>query len=174
MTEPKSAAEPAAKSEPPAPAPPQTPVEQQDLVTTATAEGNLKTLLELAQWAEVLDEVRGGGSYTILAPTDEAFAKVPADKLQALKEDKGLLRQVLLHHAIADVKLTAQQLVDRQRVMPFVQPDLEITRDDGTVSIGGAHIIKADIDCSDGMLHVIDKVLIPEPVSPPPEERAKE
>jgi uncharacterized surface protein with fasciclin (FAS1) repeats len=165
-----------APAQPPAEVPPTAPAappELTDLISTAHSLGNLSTLLELANLAALLDEARAGGPYTILAPDNEAFAKLPADQLEQLKANPAWLRQVVLHHVISDAKLSAADLAAKATPMPLIGPELKITKEADTVHVDGARIEQADIECVRGVIHVIDQVLIPPDVLAAMEEAKK-
>lgn len=133
---------------------------QKDLVDVAVAAGSFKTLVAAVQAANLVDVLKRPGPLTVLAPTDEAFAKIPKADLDALMKDKAKLAQVLQYHvltgnvAAADLKMmkdfgTAQG----QRI--------QITSSGNTLKINNATVIKADISASNGVIHVIDTVLLP-------------
>ena len=96
----------------------------------------------------------------MFAPTDAAFAKVPKATLQALAKDKAKLRAVLLYH-VAKGKLTAAKVVKLHSVKTLNGQSLKVRVSHGTVTVGGARVITADIGASNGVIHVINKVLIP-------------
>ena len=130
-----------------------------DIVETAAAAGDFKTLLKAVKAAGLVDTLKGPGPFTLFAPTDEAFAKLPAGTLDALLKDKEKLKKVLTYHVVpgkvmaADVvKLTSAKSVEGQ--------DLAIDASDG-VKVSGAKVVKTDILASNGVIHVIDTVLIP-------------
>ena len=131
------------------------------MIETARNVGQLNTLLEFADLAQLLEEARAGGPYTIVVPSDEAFALLPANELELLKANKNLLRQVVLHHVISDVKLTVAELALRSTVTPLTGPELTITKEASAVRVDGATISQGDIECVRAMIHVIDRVLIP-------------
>ena len=145
----------------PPPVAPPTPPALQPMIETAQNLGNLTRLLELADLAKLLDEAKVGGPYTVLAPDDEAFARLPADQLQQLKANRNLLRQVVLHHVISDAKLSVADLVARQTFQPLTGPELRITKEGEAVRVDDAQISRRDIECVGVMIHVIDRVLIP-------------
>lgn len=133
---------------------------QKDIVEVAVAAGSFKTLVAAVQAANLVDVLKRPGPLTVLAPTDEAFAKIPKADLDALMKDKAKLAQVLQYHvltgnvAAADLKMmkdfgTAQG----QRI--------QITSSGNTLKINNATVIKADISASNGVIHVIDTVLLP-------------
>jgi uncharacterized surface protein with fasciclin (FAS1) repeats len=131
------------------------------MIETAQKLGNLTRLLELADLAKLLDEAKVGGPYTVLAPDDEAFARLPADQLEQLKANPNLLRQVVLHHVIADAKLSVADLAARPAFQPLTGPELRITLEGDAVRVDDAQISRRDVECVGAMIHVIDRVLIP-------------
>jgi len=133
-----------------------------DIVSTAVAAGNFNTLATALQAAGLVETLKGEGPFTVFAPTDAAFAKIPRDVLADLlkPENKSKLVDVLTYHVVpgkvlaADVvKLTAATTVNGQRI------DVRVV--EGTVSIDGSKIEKTDILCSNGVIHVIDTVVMP-------------
>jgi uncharacterized surface protein with fasciclin (FAS1) repeats len=133
---------------------------KQDIVETATAAGKFKTLTSLLKQAGLAGTLQGKGSYTVFAPTDAAFAKVPKATLQALGQDKAKLRSVLLYH-VAKGKLTAAKVVKRSSVKTLNGQSLRIRVSGDKVTVGGARVTKPDVAASNGVIHVINKVLIP-------------
>jgi uncharacterized surface protein with fasciclin (FAS1) repeats len=133
---------------------------KKDIVETATAAGKFKTLASLLKQAGLAGTLQGKGSYTVFAPTDAAFAKVPKATLQALGQDKAKLRSVLLYH-VAKGKLTAAKVVKRSSVETLNGQSLRIRVSGGNVTVGGARVITPDVAASNGVIHVINKVLIP-------------
>jgi uncharacterized surface protein with fasciclin (FAS1) repeats len=131
-----------------------------DIVATATAAGKFKTLTSLLKQAGLAGTLQGKGPYTVFAPTDAAFAKVPKATLQALGKDKAKLRSVLLYH-VAQGKLTAAKVVKRSSVKTLNGQSVRIRVSGGKVTIGGARVITPDVAASNGVIHVINKVLIP-------------
>jgi uncharacterized surface protein with fasciclin (FAS1) repeats len=133
---------------------------KKDIVETATAAGKFKTLTSLLKQAGLAGTLQGKGSYTVFAPTDAAFAKVPKATLQALGQDKAKLRSVLLYHVVKG-KLTAAKIVKRSSVKTLNGQSLRIRVSGGKVTVGGARVITPDVAASNGVIHVINKVLIP-------------
>lgn len=131
-----------------------------DIVATATAAGKFKTLTSLLKQAGLAGTLQGKGPYTVFAPTDAAFAKVPKATLQALGKDKAKLRSVLLYH-VAQGKLTAAKVVKRSSVKTLNGQPVRIRVSGGKVTIGGARVITPDVAASNGVIHVINEVLIP-------------
>jgi uncharacterized surface protein with fasciclin (FAS1) repeats len=133
---------------------------KQDIVATATATGKFKTLTSLLKQAGLAGTLQGKGSYTVFALTDAAFAKVPKETLQALGKDKAKLRSVLLYH-VAKGKLTAAKVVKRDSVKTLNGQSVRIRVSGDKVTVGGARVTMPDVTASNGVIHVINKVLIP-------------
>jgi len=134
---------------------------ESNIVQTAAGAGQFKTLLKLAKQAGLVGALEGKGPLTVFAPTDAAFAKVPKATLQALAKDKAKLRAVLLYHVVQG-KITAAKVVKLHSVKTLNGQALKVrVTSHGTVTVGGARVIMADIRASNGVIHVIDKVLIP-------------
>ena len=131
-----------------------------NIVQTAVAAGQFKTLVKLVKQAGLAGTLQGKGPFTVFAPTDAAFAKVPKSTLAALAKDKAKLRAVLLYH-VAKGKLTAAKVVKLHSIKTLNGQSLKVRVNHGTVTIGGARVVKADIGASNGVIHVINKVLIP-------------
>jgi uncharacterized surface protein with fasciclin (FAS1) repeats len=137
-----------------------TPAAKRNIVQTAIAAGQFKTLTKLVKDAGLASALQAKGPYTVFAPTDAAFAKVPKATLLALATDKAMLRAVLLLH-VAKGKLTAAKIVKLHSIKTLNGQSLKVRVSHGTVTVGGARVIKADIRTSNGVIHVINKVLIP-------------
>jgi len=133
---------------------------QRNIVQTAVAAGQFKTLTKLLKEAGLARALQAKGPYTAFAPTDAAFAKVPKATLAALAKDKAKLRAVLLYH-VAKGKLTAAKVVKLHSIKTLNGQSLKVRVSHGTVTVGGARLIKTDIGASNGVIHVINKVLIP-------------
>jgi uncharacterized surface protein with fasciclin (FAS1) repeats len=138
------------------------PVADGTIVETAVAAGNFKTLVAAVQAAELVDTLNGKGPFTVFAPTDEAFAKLPKGTLEMLlkPENKAKLAAILTYHVVpgsvkaADVvKLKNAATVQGQRV--------DIKVDAGKVMVDGANVVATDVACSNGVIHVIDTVILP-------------
>jgi len=132
----------------------------QDIVDVAVEAGSFNTLVAAVQAAGLVDTLKSEGPFTVFAPTDEAFAKLPAGTVEALLQDKEKLTAILLYHVVpgrvtaADVvKLTSAATVNGQSVKIMVK--------DGTVWIDDAEVVTADIEASNGIIHVIDTVILP-------------
>jgi uncharacterized surface protein with fasciclin (FAS1) repeats len=131
-----------------------------NIVQTAVAAGQFKTLTKLVKEAGLAGALQAKGPFTVFAPTDAAFTKVPKATLAALVKDKAKLRAVLLYH-VAKGKLTAAKVVKLQSIKTLNGHSLKVRVSHGTVTVGGARLIKTDIGASNGVIHVINKVLIP-------------
>jgi len=131
-----------------------------NIVQTAVAAGQFKTLVKLVKQAGLAGTLQGKGPFTVFAPTDAAFAKVPKSTLAALAKDKAKLRAVLLYH-VAKGKLTAGKVVKLRSIKTLNGQSLKVRVNHGTVTIGGARVVTADIGASNGVIHVINTVLIP-------------
>jgi uncharacterized surface protein with fasciclin (FAS1) repeats len=132
---------------------------QKNIVDTAVAAGQFKTLTALVQQAGLVRTLSGHTRYTVFAPTDAAFAKLPKATLDALAKDPAKLRKVLLHHVVRG-RLTAAKVVKRKSLRTL-NGRVTVRVRNGKVSVGGAHVVTADVGASNGVIHVIDKVLIP-------------
>jgi uncharacterized surface protein with fasciclin (FAS1) repeats len=131
-----------------------------DIVDTAVAAGNFKTLAKALTEAGLVETLKGKGPFTVFAPTDEAFAKLPKGTLDALLKDKKKLTEILTYHVVggavkaADAaKLTSAKTVNGKSIA--------IKAKGGAVMIDNAKVTTADIAASNGVIHVIDTVLIP-------------
>jgi uncharacterized surface protein with fasciclin (FAS1) repeats len=133
---------------------------KKDIVETAVEAGQFDTLTSLLKQAGLVKTLKGKGPYTVFAPTDAAFAKVPQETLDELGQDKAKLRSVLLYHVVGR-KLTAAKIVKRRSVKTLNGQRVRIRVRGETVRVGGARVTTADVGASNGVIHVINKVLIP-------------
>lgn len=133
---------------------------EKDIVDTAIGAGNFKTLVKLVQEAGLVDALRGEGPFTVFAPTDAAFAKLPKATVDALLKDKEALRQVLLYHVVSG-KVTSDQVVNLKSAKTLQGSNIRINASKGKVKINQANVVKADIHCTNGVIHVIDRVILP-------------
>ena len=133
-----------------------------DIVDTAVA-ANFKTLVAAVKAAGLVDTLKGPGPFTVFAPTDEAFAKLPPGTLETLlkPENKAKLQSILTYHVVAG-KVMAQDVVKLDSATTVEGQSISIKTLDGGVMVNGARVIKADIETSNGVIHVIDAVLLPE------------
>ena len=142
------------------PAAPQAPAANKHIVQTAVDAGQFKTLVSLVKKAGLASTLSGKGPFTVFAPTDAAFAKVPKSTLSALAKDKAKLKAVLLYH-VASGKVTASKVVKLDSVKTLQGQSAKVRVSNGKVFIGGARVTSPDVMASNGVIHVINKVLIP-------------
>jgi uncharacterized surface protein with fasciclin (FAS1) repeats len=131
-----------------------------NIVETAGAAGKFKTLTSLLKRAGLVKTLQGKGPYTVFAPTDAAFDKVPNATLAWLGRDKAALRSVLLLH-VAEGRLNAAKVTKRRSVKTLNGQRLATRVRGGEVFVGGARIVTADVAASNGVIHAINKVLLP-------------
>jgi uncharacterized surface protein with fasciclin (FAS1) repeats len=131
-----------------------------NIVQTAVAAGQFKTLVALVKQAGLAGALSGKGQLTVFAPTDAAFAKVPKKTLAALGKNKAQLKAVLLYHVVKG-KVTAAQAGMLTSATTLEGAALPIRTSGGKVFVGGAQVVKADVMASNGVIHVINKVLLP-------------
>jgi uncharacterized surface protein with fasciclin (FAS1) repeats len=129
-----------------------------DIVDTAVAAGSFKTLAAALQAAGLVDTLKGKGPFTVFAPTDEAFAKVPKADLDALLKDKAKLTAVLTYHVVPG-KVMASDV--KAGMVKTVQGSSMKVSTSGGVMVDNAKVIKTDIVADNGVIHVIDSVIIP-------------
>lgn len=130
-----------------------------DIVDTAIAAGSFKTLATALTKADLVETLKGDGPFTVFAPTDEAFAKLPKDKLEAILADKELLTSILTYHVVAG-KVAAKEVMKLESATTVQGSSVAISIDGG-VKVNDANVIKTDIMTSNGIIHVIDTVLVP-------------
>jgi uncharacterized surface protein with fasciclin (FAS1) repeats len=133
---------------------------QGDLVQTARDAGQFKTLTKLLKRAGLVSALRQPGPYTVFAPTDAAFAKVPKKTLAALQRDKAKLKAVLLYHVVSG-KVTAADVVKLSKAKTLNGKSVRIRVRDGKVYVDKARVITPDVMASNGVIHVVNRVLIP-------------
>ena len=133
-------------------------VQAKDIVDTAVAAGSFKTLATALGAAGLVDTLKGKGPFTVFAPTDEAFAKIPKADLDALLKDKVKLTAVLTYHVVAGKVMAAD--VKAGKVKTVQGSDLTVTTMGG-VQVNGANVVKTDIVADNGVIHVIDSVVMP-------------
>lgn len=134
-----------------------------DIVDTAVAAGSFKTLATALTEAGLVETLKGPGPYTVFAPTDEAFAKLPEGTLQALLMDKEKLTKILLYHVVPGA-VKADQVVKLSSAATAAGMPVRIAVSGGAVTVDNANVLQADIEASNGVIHVIDAVLIPQGV----------
>lgn len=134
--------------------------EKKDIVATAVEAGSFKTLAAALGAADLVKTLQGPGPFTVFAPTDEAFAKLPAGTVDALLKDVPKLKGILTYHVVAgDVR--AAQVVKMSGAKTLQGQELKIHAADGKVKVDDATVVKTDIVCSNGVIHVIDAVVLP-------------
>jgi uncharacterized surface protein with fasciclin (FAS1) repeats len=133
-----------------------------DIVDTAVAAGSFNTLAKALQAADLVDTLKGAGPFTVFAPTDEAFAKLPAGTLDDLlkPENKEKLKAILTYHVVTG-NVMAAQAMKLNSAKTVNGKELTIKTEGGKVMINDATVTKADIHASNGVIHVIDTVLLP-------------
>ena len=124
--------------------------------------GSFTTLAKALQAADLVDTLKGDGPFTVFAPTDEAFAKLPKGTVEGLlkPENKEKLKGILTYH-VAAAKAMSSDLSDGQDVKTVNGKSVKVSIDGKTVMVGDAKVVKADIAASNGVIHVIDAVLLP-------------
>lgn len=135
---------------------------EKDIVTTAVEDGSFKTLAAALKAGGLVETLQGKGPFTVFAPTDEAFAKLPAGTVERLlkTENKAQLVSVLTYHVVAG-KVAAAQVVKLDAAATVNGQRVNIKVDEGNVQVDQATVVKADIHCSNGIIHVVDQVLLP-------------
>lgn len=135
---------------------------QKDIVETAVAAGSFKTLTAALQAAGLVDTLKGNGPFTVFAPTDAAFEKLPAGTVESLlkPENKARLTAILTYHVVPGRVLAAQATGMSSAPTVNGQP-LAIASEHGMVTVADARLVKTDLLCSNGVIHVIDTVLLP-------------
>ncbi|MCD6665368.1 MAG: fasciclin domain-containing protein [Hydrogenophaga sp.] len=129
-----------------------------DIVDTAVAAGNFKTLATALQAAGLVDTLKGKGPFTVFAPTDAAFAKVPKADLDALLADKAKLTAVLTYHVVPGKVMAADVKAGKVKTVQGSELTVSTT---GGVKVDAANVVKTDIVADNGVIHVIDSVVIP-------------
>jgi uncharacterized surface protein with fasciclin (FAS1) repeats len=130
------------------------------IVETAVNAGNFKTLVAAVQAAGLVDTLNGTGPFTVFAPTDEAFAKLPEGTVEGLLGDKEKLTKILTYHVVSGKVMAAD--VSGMTEAPSLEGGMLKVDTSNGVMINDAHVVTADIECSNGVIHVIDTVLLPQ------------
>tara|TARA_B110000914_G_scaffold48856_1_gene41703 strand:+ start:74 stop:562 length:489 start_codon:yes stop_codon:yes gene_type:complete len=133
---------------------------KKDIVDTAVAAGDFSTLVTAVKAAGLVETLKGEGPFTVFAPTDAAFAKVPTETLNALLADKAALANVLTYHVVAG-KVMAADVVKLTSAVTVQGQAVSIEVKDGKVYVNGAQVVATDIKASNGVIHVIDAVILP-------------
>lgn len=133
---------------------------KKDIVTIALEAGSFNTLATALTKAGLIETLKGDGPFTVFAPTDEAFAKLPKGTVENLLNDKEALTKILLYHVVSG-KVTAKDVVKLNSASTLSKSDVKIKVKDGKVFINNAQVTTADVMGSNGVIHIIDTVLIP-------------
>lgn len=130
-----------------------------DIVDTAVAAGSFKTLVAAVQAANLVETLKGTGPFTVFAPTDAAFAKLPAGTVESLLNDIPQLTKILTYHVVAG-KVMAADVMGLKSAKTVQGQEISIDTSNG-VKVDGATVTQADIVCDNGVIHVIDSVILP-------------
>ncbi len=131
-----------------------------DIVDTAVAAGSFNTLATALKAAGLVETLKGKGPFTVFAPTDDAFRKLPAGTLEKLLADKAQLTKVLTYHVVAG-KVLAVDVVKLKEAKTVEGSSVKISVKDGKVKVDGANVVKTDVGASNGVIHVLDAVILP-------------
>lgn len=131
-----------------------------NLVETAIEAGNFKTLIKAVQEAGLVDTLSSDGPFTIFAPTDDAFSKLPTGTIDNLLKDKEKLTNILTYHVVPD-KVMANEVANLNYAKTVNGKEVQIDTSKG-VKIDKANVVKSDIECTNGVIHIIDNVLLPD------------
>lgn len=133
-----------------------------DIIDTAVAAGSFKTLASAVTAAGLIDTLKGTGPFTVFAPNDEAFAKLPAGTVDDLLKDIPKLKAILTYHVVAGKVMAADVLkMDGQSATTVNGETLQISTTGGLKLNGNVHVTKTDIECTNGVIHIVDTVLLP-------------
>ena len=134
----------------------------QNIIDTAVAAGSFKTLAAALTAAGLVDTLNSAGPFTVFAPTDDAFAKLPAGTVDKLLKDVPKLTAILTYHVLSGKVMAADVMkMDGKTAKTVNGADLKISTQGGVNLNGSVHVTKTDIDCSNGVIHVVDAVLMP-------------
>ena len=133
-----------------------------DIIDTAIAAGSFKTLASALTAADLVDTLKGHGPFTVFAPSDDAFAKLPAGTVESLLKDVEKLKSILTYHVVSGKVMAVDVMkMDGKSAKTVNGAELKITTQGGVKLNGNVHVTKTDIDCSNGVIHVVDSVLMP-------------
>jgi len=132
-----------------------------DIIDTATGAGNFSALVSAVKAADLVDTLKGDGPFTVFAPTDGAFAKIPSAQLKALLADKQALTRVLTYHVVPG-KIMAQEVMNMGRASTVQGQSIDISVESNKVFVDAAQILTTDIKASNGIIHAIDTVIMPD------------
>lgn len=131
-----------------------------DIIETAKAAGSFNTLAKAIEAAGLTETLKGEGPFTVFAPTDEAFAKLPKGTLESLLQDKEKLATILKYHVVAG-EVSSAQAMQISEAKTVAEKPLKISKSGEKLMVGKATVTQADIPASNGVIHVIDAVLLP-------------
>ncbi len=131
-----------------------------DIVDTAVNAGSFSTLVAAVKAANLVDTLKGAGPFTVFAPTDEAFAKLPEGTVDALLKDIPKLKKILTYHVVSG-KVMAADVVKLKSATTVEGSDVKIDASNGVVKVNDAKVSTADVAADNGVIHIIDTVLIP-------------
>ena len=134
---------------------------EKDIVDTAVAAGSFNTLVAAVKAAGLVDTLKSEGPFTVFAPTDDAFAKLPEGTVEGLLKDPAKLKAILTYHVVAG-KVMAADVVNLQSATTVQGQDVKVSASGGGVMINDAKVVKTDILCTNGVIHVIDTVILPQ------------
>lgn len=133
-----------------------------DIIDTAVAAGSFKTLASAVTAAGLVDTLKGAGPFTVFAPSDEAFAKLPAGTLESLLKDIPKLKAILTYHVVSGKVMAADVMkMDGQAAATVNGATLKVSTTGGVKLNGETNVVKTDIECTNGVIHVVDAVLLP-------------
>jgi uncharacterized surface protein with fasciclin (FAS1) repeats len=130
-----------------------------NIVETAVKNGNFKTLVAAVKQADLVETLSGEGPFTVFAPSDEAFAKLPAGTIESLLKDKDKLAAILTYHVVAGKHMAAE--IGKHKSLKTVQGQELTVKNGDSVTIDNATVVSADIVTDNGVIHVIDSVVLP-------------
>ena len=135
---------------------------QHDIIDTAVAAGSFKTLAAALKAAGLIDTLKGTGPFTVFAPTDDAFAKLPSGTVEALLQDVPKLKSILTYHVVAGKVMAADVIkLDGKSATTVNGAVVKISTAGGVKINGTANVVKTDIECTNGVIHVLDAVILP-------------
>ncbi len=133
-----------------------------DIIDTAVAAGSFKTLAAALTAAGLVDTLKGAGPFTVFAPSDDAFAKLPAGTVDALLKDIPKLTAILTYHVVAGKVMAADVMkMDGKAAKTVNGAEVKISTTGGVKLNGSVNVVKTDIDCTNGVIHVVDAVVMP-------------
>ena len=133
---------------------------KKSIVETAVGAGKFNTLVTAVKAADLVETLSGPGPFTVFAPTDDAFAALPAGTVESLLQNKEKLQAILTYHVVSG-KVMAADVVNLKSAKTVNGQDVTIMVKDGTVMVDNAKVVMTDIECSNGVIHVIDAVILP-------------